>query len=615
MNLKIFLNIQWLFFILFYGCSSGCYKSVEAVAAKVAHSQQMQQQQKHYRQWLRYENEPAKRQKRSIYSAESTQLVSRGNNRKDFEEHKETHPMQEEHDHYEISPILTLNRSDSLTTAGDDMEAAISITSKEEARKALLRNGPRILGIGPSVGQKVQGEGAFVDANKDQNNDDADDAMERTDYKYKIANLAPSKRGAPAEIDDMEVVRGRKSSLSSAGTDKWRQEKDNNTMSEQKEQKKKQEKSSPLVGRLKRKLLSIVGESLAATDDRDGAGVDYDDDKRGGMGNVPTSGHSYRNEDSADPGKAGVREGDYYSQINDSGGSYGDVSEPDSSLGDASIEHATAPRDTRNWHKVNKERRNVKEMDRHVDNLNKATFHGRKSVNPVGVIDVASPDNLINERGTTEREMAQLQRTIYHQHYDDLGDSKYVESDTCDCALKCAREREQAMKTMEPPDADEEFTTAVVEEENFATEEPIDNLEATAKAVPEAEQQKEVYIDLKIAIKNTGNGSSSELEPVEFHKKIIVKRDGRSDNTGGLPTSSQQKSTQAQFPADLVKAIYQLVDKNDSLRKHLGPGLPDPAKLLFKLEQNRASREKINDRRRSLISGDGDIPEVVYRMK
>ncbi|XP_065077915.1 uncharacterized protein LOC135701138 [Ochlerotatus camptorhynchus] len=491
--------------------------------------------------------------------------------------------MGEEHEHYGVLPLLdkAFNETFGYGSVTDDLRSNVKNVIQDEANSKLSSHEQELLGIRRTV-PGWDGEPprrVFDNGNKDQNNNETD---ENDDYEYKIANQSgllssspSSDSGDSAEINDRVVVLGQRFNGESM------QDKD------------VPEKKSTL-GWLKRKLLSIEGDSVA--DDRDDTESDYNDDKRwrvGLAGEFKRRGGSYRNDGDDDRDKLGDPTGDDYYHKSD---------DPQGDISDLALSANRYPADMgdihTSWDKANHKRKIIEEMNGRVDsrNYDKVTsFRRRKSAKPVG-----EGGGEMSPGGTSDKkeETIQDQSTVYRQQDDD---SDQVETTTaCDCAAKCATAESTTDESTQETDAteasgvDEEVTTEEPEEEEdeeeITSEEPVEQPESSAES--DSGQKKEVYIDLRIGIKNVGNDSTaSQEEPVEFHKKIVVKREELENNV-----SAQAESSESNFPIDLVKAIYQLVDKDDSLRKHVAPRLPDRTKLLSKLEQP-GRRQKINDHR------------------
>ncbi|XP_052565022.1 caldesmon-like [Culex pipiens pallens] len=397
------------------------------------------------------------------------------------------------------------------------------------------------------------------------------------DYEYKIANHQGGGGGRQpgVEIDD-KGVNG----------------KDDRDLAE----KKKQKKSS---GRLARKLLSIEADPVAAVDDRDDT--------------VAVEASDY-----------GVDKAALTASSEFNGGN------------DDREEHGGQQRRSRRWgsrpNRANQALRRGQEMDqqRRVDS--------RKSGRAGDSLD-----------DTGRRETIPDESTVYRQRYPPVDDDQdkaeeeeggpgapeVVESTTvadgCDCVAKCASERvlQEAETSTEESGSDtgdnDEVTTEEIEqeeeeegtvdeqeepeeeeEEEEEEKEELTTEETTSEADGTATKQREVYIDLKIGIKSVGNGSLSEdSEPLEFHRKILVKREKVGDELsyqlGTFRQQQQKPSSDAHFPISLVKAIYQLVDRSDSLRTHVAPRLPSRTKVLSKLsklDSKGKNRRKINDQQR-----------------
>lgn len=279
-------------------------------------------------------------------------------------------------------------------------------------------------------------------------------------------------------------------------------------------EKKKQKKSS---GRLARKLLSIEADPVAAVDDRDDT--------------VAVEASDY-----------GVDKAALTASSEFNGGN------------DDREEHGGQQRRSRRWgsrpNKANQALRRGQEMDqqRRVDS--------RKSGRAGDSLD-----------DTGRRETIPDESTVYRQRYPPVDDDQdkeeeeqgpgapeVVESTTadgCDCVAKCASERvlQEAETSTEESGSDtgdnDEVTTEEIEqeeeeegtvdeqeepeeeeEEEGEEREELTTEETTSEADGTATKQREVYIDLKIGIKSVGNGSLSEdSEPLEFHRKILVKRE------------------------------------------------------------------------------------------
>lgn len=365
----------------------------------------------------------------------------------------------------------------------------------------------------------------------------------------------------------------------------------------------REEKSTS--GWLKRKLLSIEGDSFAVGRDDTGSDyrtfeerkADYAGKFAGGRGPYNNEGVDYRDKHGGDP--AGD---DYYLQSDDSNA---DISELGNSFGETpSNRYATDVGDTATyWNKANHRRESVQEMDGYDDSRNSDKvigFHRRRKSAKSVEGEMPPSDSTSNRQEPTQEE-----RTVYRQQYDD---SEQIKTSTpCDCVAKCAtsesipNEETEEPNITESEEVVEEDTTAEAEEETENTEEPVyDTEETTTQDSVEDEagqenaliNQKEVYIDLRIGIKSAGNQSlSAQGEPVEIHKKMVVKREEFGND---MSFKTSPLATESKFPVDLIEAIYQLVDKDDSLRKHVAPRLPDRTKLLSKLEQP-GRRQNIND--------------------
>lgn len=348
--------------------------------------------------------------------------------------------------------------------------------------------------------------------NKDHQNNNKTD--ETDDYEYKIANqdgplmpsLMSSEKADSTEINDMVAAHGQRFTGESTVIEK---------------------KST--LGWLKRKLFSIEGDSVA--DDRDDADSDYKADKRrkvGYAGEFTRRRGHYRDEDDDYPNKRGVPAGDDYYHQSDN--SHADVSK-------RSNRYAADMGDTATyWNNANRKRESVQEEQGRVDSRNsdKAINRRRKSAKPVGS-EMPTSDSTSNKQETPPD-----QQTVYRQQYDD---SDQMQGTTpCDCAAKCATEESIDTSSEEPETTDsdngtENETTEKAEEEGDEEdeieeekEEPVteENVEESSSQTTqnELDHQKEVYIDLRIGIKSVGNQSSStEDEPIEFHKKIVVKRE------------------------------------------------------------------------------------------
>nr|XP_019538175.2 protein IWS1 homolog A-like [Aedes albopictus] len=539
------------------------------------------------------------------------QLRTSEKQNKNEDSKRKTVKMNEEHRHYGIDPILekAFNDTFGYQMATDDLRSTVKNDIEDEAYNRVSSHEQDLLGIRRTVpgwnGESTRRQRVSDNGNKDhQNNNETD---ETDDYEYKIANqdgpllpplsssLMSSERADSAEINDMVVALGQRSTgerkTAAAAA--------------------KVERKSTL-GWLKRKLFSIEGDSVA--DDRDDDNQsDYKVDRRrraGYASEFPRRRGPYRNEGDDYPNKHGDPAGDdYYHQSDDS---HADISD----LGPAQSNRYTADvgGPATYWNKANRERESVQDVGGRVDGRNgdkaREFNRRRKSAKPVGG-EMPSSEGTSNKQETTAD-----QQTVYRQQYDD---SDQVERTTpCDCAAKCATENSitsespEEAETTESGEVTEEESTDETAEEPTENEQPppeeekegeSDEDESTtegsteeSETKPDLDHQKEVYIDLKIGIKSVGNQSSpAQDEPIEFHKKIVVKRDELDNNMSSKLTSSLAPASN--FPVDLVKAIYQLVDKDDSLRKHVAPRLPDRTKLLSKLEQP-GHRQKINDPRR-----------------
>ncbi|XP_058818417.1 RNA polymerase-associated protein LEO1-like [Topomyia yanbarensis] len=448
----------------------------------------------------------------------------------------------------------------------------------------------------------------------------SNDVDGRDDYEYKFANQDLTGSVALADIgdtDDAGMNGAGKSSLSSEVIGAERDDKDSRLVPVE-------------TWRPVRKILSI--EENSPIYDEDGMEPDYDDNKRRTVGQIQglKSGvDSYRSRDDDDDDAGREGGSDFYQQLKGYGDSYGDISDSGSFVADTP--------------KAYNERRSVQEMNRRLAgrNRDKAVYRKPRWTKQSGGGEGTSPDDSIDKPM-----LRQGQTTVYHQHHEDSNGNG--SGTNCDCALICAKRKKEKdanvdeesdsdrdVVTTEPTDADEEEKEGPDNEEaedeedehndgEEDEEERDEEISEDADEEVESDEQNkeednnqtidehseeststsngaygksEVYIDLKIGVRNLGNGSVSTIKPLEFHKKIVVDRENLGSKTR-FHTSNQKRATAAStFPIDLVKAIYQLVDSDDSLRKHVAPRLPDRTKLLFNLEQHNRSRRKINDRR------------------
>ncbi|XP_055598812.1 uncharacterized protein LOC129748295 [Uranotaenia lowii] len=426
--------------------------------------------------------------------------------------------------------------------------------------------------------------------NKDQNSNDCNKPngchVEVDDYEYKMANPTsagedvivarrPSREaggGSSTEIDDTTV-----GLMLSSSVEKWRDVvagerklDDNGSGSD--------ERDLTMPGRFKRKLLSIEGEQqsdevVGVNEGEVESAFDYDTDKshqslRSGLGGLE---HFVE----------GNGDGDYLWHQGVSGGDDGTSGQTDSS----------DPADSNNM------RRNVEqEMDRH----------------PVShVFDDGNRKRKSSESGWNDKKISVSQnsdkQTIYHQHYEHQSNA------VCDCAQQCSKVEQNEVETATEmadvgPTEDEEIKTdqnnEVQESTDDQSQEDELQVEPTTTEQTEAEHdeqpsayRKEVYIDLKIGFKNVNTSLDQQQDPIEFHKKIVIKR-------GSNPIDSiQEASFSPPFPVDLIEAIYQLVDQNDDLRRHVAPRLQDRSKVLSKVAELN-QRRKINDRWPSLTGDD-----------
>ncbi|XP_062552460.1 uncharacterized protein LOC134217667 [Armigeres subalbatus] len=619
MNLKIFLNIQWIFFILFYGwCnSSGSWSGI--INGNRDYPQQVEQStadvlsDKHYHSMMKNGN--IFKQVGQTDVPELAKGLHR-NLKNSGETEQENIMKGEEHEHYGIFPGLekVFNntfehqaKTDICKKAADET-IDIARSAESIAQQELLGIKRIVPGWSGERARRVSDNG-YEDHQNNSKNDKKDD------YEFKIANQdgpslpsmhrkdgatdsnseieeTPHRASTSSEINDTVAVREQSfASESMGGNDRVTEEKSTS-------------------GWLKRKLLSIEGDSVGVDrDDTDsdyrtfeGRKAGYDGELVRRKGPYHNEGDDYRDKHGGEP--AGD---DYYLQSDDS---HADISELGNSIEENPTNRfATDVGDTAtyHWNKANHRRESAQETDGYVDNRKDDKVIGfhrrRKSAKPVG--NGMPPSESISNRQETSHE----QQTVYRQQYDDSDQIKT--STPCDCAAKCASSESIPVESTEEPDLSEpeevanEDTTLDAEEageEEEHTEQPLQDVEGTTTKESDKEDteqnnslenHREVYIDLKIGIKTVGNHSSSASnEPVEFHKKIVVKREElEHDMSTRLTASLAQES---KFPVDLVKAIYQLVDKDDSLRKHVAPRLPDRTKLLSKLEQP-GRKQKIND--------------------
>ncbi|XP_055544695.1 uncharacterized protein LOC129729863 isoform X2 [Wyeomyia smithii] len=477
--------------------------------------------------------------------------------------------IREEHYHYEISPRLENEQNDTL----------YSFYNK-------------------SIGHS----GGIFRPMKHQNNNVG---QHQDDYEYKFANNRPTMGAgiAMAEIDDTEDARIMNDALESGLSS---------------DESKKGTDSSIIIppGKQRRKLLFAEDNSIVSGfSEAGGTEPDYDDNKkhRSVRSALRMKGRRDSHRHSIDDrlGDTGAGGDDYYQQFDGVEGSYGDISDASPIVAESNRAHYG---------------RNRRGFDGR--NKDKTVYRSRKS---------AKADDPSDSDGADTTTTA----TVYHQHYDD---SQGVDEGTCNCTLICAK---QKTATDEKSDAYEESTTSADEttkdeleegggegeagekeddkkEEGTDEDEEEEEMHTEDEYVDEPESaggngtgQRELYIDLTIGIRNLGNASLSEdEEPMEFHKKIIVKREKPGNQKTIRAGNKKQSSATTTIPTELVEAIYQLVDNNDSLRTHVAPRLPDRSKLLSKLEQeNRRSStssfgQKINDRHRRPNGGPGTVNRI-----
>ncbi|XP_058452774.1 uncharacterized protein LOC131431211 [Malaya genurostris] len=543
MNSEIFLKIQWIFFILFYWCCTGRGHNKETKAS---------QEPPH---WKKNGNEFTNGLLKETAHNLAPSFQGDTNKKDAMASQVE---LGEEHEHFGIRPMLDVSFNDTIDP----------LKRNPHLHRQLLS--------GSSGGDRRRSR---------RNNDDVD---RQVDYGYKIANqdLTGTVTSAIADRDDVNGAG--MSSLSSGVIGRNRDDKDSWSVSAE-------------MGRPERKILSIEENSVIYDKD----GIEPDDNKLRVGGEIqgfrPIADPFSSNNDDDLKREDG---NDVLHRSEDYGYSYGSFV-------------ADAP-------KAYNERGNLQEIV--TRSRDKTVSRKPRSTKQLGTGRKMWPD------GSTDKlASAPKQTTVYHQHHEDYKRDTSDIGPNCDCTSICAKYKNgtdmvtdvdessgdvstvtmgEGEEQTDLPDNDERrdddkdenerpSNQRVIDEEeedddkNYAIEEYSEKPVSTSG---EAEEQSEVYIDLKIVLKKLENGSLSKVEPLEVHKKIVVDR-------------SKQKpaSVGNSFPKDLVKAIYQLVDSDDSLRTHVAPRLPDRTKLLFNLEQKNRSGGKINDRQpdRDLPGGAG----------
>lgn len=356
----------------------------------------------------------------------------------------------------------------------------------------------------------------------------------RDDYDYEFANhrLSEEPGIVTTEVGDMEEARMNEAMMSSLSIAESMEDTDFS-------------KIIPL-GKQRRKLLFTREKPIVSGySDEGGAEPDYDDNKHRTVGGsalwMKGRQDSHRNTIDDELGGTGADGNDYYQQFGGGEGSYGDISG-----------HALPIVETSN-------RAHYERNRRAYDGRNEDNTVSRKRKSAKTEEGVLSDPTGSNSVDTTTK------ATVYHQHYDDSYDSQRVDGTDCNCTLICAKEKastnkqsdayEKSTTTGDKPAKDkteEQTGEEEIEKEDDNKEEETEYMDGDAEGnnsedeyIPEEEYveemqtsgggetgQRELYIDLTIGIRNLGNASLSEdQEPMEFHKKIIVKREKPSNTT------------------------------------------------------------------------------------